>query len=54
MGSQPPFVFLMIVGIPLTRQERQPAPTAGVHNSGWVRDPGDLLYERAELIQTLE
>ena len=33
---------------------KQPDPKPGVHNSGWVRDPGDLLYEKPELINTLE
>lgn len=33
---------------------KQPDPKPGVHNSGWVRDPGDLLYEDPELIVLLE
>lgn len=33
---------------------KQPNPKPGVHNSGWVRDPGDLLYEDPELITLLE
>jgi hypothetical protein len=32
----------------------QPAPVPGEHNSGWVRDPGNLLFERPELIGVLE
>ena len=32
----------------------QPEPKPGVHNSGWVRDPGDLLFDKPELINTLE
>ncbi|MGQ8334942.1 hypothetical protein ACUNWD_00205 [Sunxiuqinia sp. A32] len=32
----------------------QPDPKPGVHNSGWVRDPGDLLYEDSTLVATLE
>lgn len=32
---------------------KQPAPKPGVHNSGWVRDPGDLLFRKPELINTL-
>jgi hypothetical protein len=32
----------------------QPDPKPGVHNSGWVRDPGDLLHKQPELISTLE
>lgn len=33
---------------------KQPEPKPGIHNSGWVRDPGDLLFEKPELINTLE
>ncbi|MCW3804476.1 cellulase family glycosylhydrolase [Plebeiibacterium marinum] len=33
---------------------KQPEPKPGVHNSGWVRDPGDLLYEDSTLVDTLE
>ena len=33
---------------------KQPDPKPGVHNSGWLRDPGDLLHEEPMLIDTLE
>ncbi len=33
---------------------KQPDPQPGVHNSGWVRDPGDLLHEEPALINVLE
>lgn len=33
---------------------KQPDPKPGVHNSGWVRDPGDLLFTDPTLIKTLE
>ena len=33
---------------------KQPEPKPGVHNSGWVKDPGDLLFEKPELINVLE
>ncbi|HZK63850.1 MAG TPA: glycoside hydrolase family 2 TIM barrel-domain containing protein [Puia sp.] len=33
---------------------KQPAPKMGVHNSGWVRDPGKLLYDEPLLTDTLE
>ncbi|WP_321375995.1 cellulase family glycosylhydrolase [uncultured Draconibacterium sp.] len=33
---------------------KQPEPKPGVHNSGWVRDPGDLLYEDDNLVNLLE
>lgn len=32
----------------------QPAPKAGVHNSGWVRDPGTMLYTYPDTLKTLE
>ena len=32
----------------------QPAPKPGVHNSGWLRDPGKLLYEDPTLMKVLE
>lgn len=34
---------------------KQPEPKPGVHNSGWVRDPGDLLFEDTTMVsKTLE
>jgi hypothetical protein len=33
---------------------KQPDPKPGVHNSGWVRDPGDLIHSDTTLITTLE
>lgn len=33
---------------------KQPDPKPGVHNSGWVRDPGDLLNQDPKLINVLE
>jgi len=32
----------------------QPAPKPGIHNSGWLRDPGKLLYDDPALIKVLE
>jgi hypothetical protein len=32
----------------------QPPPRTGVHNSGWLRDPGRLWYEEPMLADTLE
>ncbi len=32
----------------------QPAPKPGIHNSGWLRDPGKLLYDDSHLIIVLE
>ena len=33
---------------------KQPDPKPGVHNSGWVRDPGDLLFSDSTLVAELE
>jgi len=33
---------------------KQPDPKPGVHNSGWVRDPGDLLHRDSALMVVLE
>lgn len=33
---------------------KQPDPKTGVHNSGWVRDPGDLLFSSDSLLPVLE
>lgn len=33
---------------------KQPEPEPGIHNSGWVRDPGDLLFQNPTLMDTLE
>ncbi|MDR3229038.1 MAG: family 78 glycoside hydrolase catalytic domain [Puniceicoccales bacterium] len=33
---------------------KQPEPIPGAHNSRWLRDPGNLLFRRPELITTLE
>ena len=32
----------------------QPAPKPGIHNSGWVRDPGTMLYRYPDTIKTLK
>lgn len=33
---------------------KQPDPKTGVHNSGWVRDPGTMLYRYPDTMQTLK
>jgi hypothetical protein len=33
---------------------KQPAPKTGIHNSGWVRDPGTMLYNHPDTMKTLE
>lgn len=32
----------------------QPQPKPGIHNSGWLRDPGKLFYEDSTLVHVLE
>ena len=39
---------------PTYQAGKQPDPKPGVHNSGWVRDPGDLLFSDSTLIHVLE
>jgi hypothetical protein len=33
---------------------KQPDPKPGIHNSGWIRDPGDLLFESDSILPVLE
>jgi hypothetical protein len=33
---------------------KQPAPKTGIHNSGWIRDPGTLYHTKPALSDTLE
>ncbi|MBM3176926.1 MAG: cellulase family glycosylhydrolase [Bacteroidetes bacterium] len=33
---------------------KQPEPKPGIHNSGWLRDPGDVLFRDSLLFGTLE
>jgi len=53
-GIKTVFVFFDDCWNPTYAAERQPDPKPGVHNSGWVRDPGDLLFQDSTLIQVLE
>jgi len=53
-GIKTIFVFFDDCWNPTYTAGRQPEPKPGVHNSGWVRDPGELLYTDTTLIKTLE
>jgi hypothetical protein len=53
-GIKTIFVFFDDCWNPKYHAGKQPEPKPGVHNSGWVRDPGDLLYENKTLVDTLE
>lgn len=48
------FVFFDDCWNPTYSAGEQPDPKPGVHNSGWVRDPGDLLSTWPDLIHVLE
>lgn len=48
------FVFFDDCWNPTYSAGKQPEQKPGVHNSGWVRDPGDLLFTSPELIHVLE
>lgn len=48
------FVFFDDCWNPTYEVGKQPEPKPGVHNSGWVRDPGDLLYTSNNLTPVLE
>ena len=48
------FVFFDDCWNPSYSAGKQPDPRPGIHNSGWVRDPGDLLFESENLFPILE
>ncbi|MCL4483374.1 MAG: 1,4-beta-xylanase [Bacteroidetes bacterium] len=53
-GIKTIFVFFDDCWNPIYHAGKQPDPRTGVHNSGWVRDPGELLYQDPKLINELE
>lgn len=53
-GIKTVFVFFDDCWNPTYKAGKQPDPKPGVHNSGWVRDPGDLLYSDPGLMKVLE
>lgn len=48
------FVFFDDCWNPTYQTGKQPEPKVGIHNSGWIRDPGDLIHQDSTLINTLE
>lgn len=48
------FVFFDDCWNPTYTQGKQPDPKPGVHNSGWIRDPGDLYHTDSTLVVKLE
>jgi hypothetical protein len=53
-GIKTIFVFFDDCWNPTYKSGKQPDPKPGVHNSGWVRDPGELFYSDPKLITILE
>ncbi len=53
-GIKTVFVFFDDCWNPTYAAGKQPDPKPGVHNSGWVRDPGDLLLQDSTLMPLLE
>lgn len=53
-GIRTIFVFFDDCWNPDYQAGPQPAPRPGIHNSGWVRDPGDLIFSEPGLMDTLE
>jgi hypothetical protein len=53
-GIKTIFVFFDDCWNPTYKAGKQPEPKIGVHNSGWVRDPGDLIFQDAALVKVLE
>lgn len=48
------FVFFDDCWNPVYKTGKQPDPKPGIHNSGWIRDPGDLIHQDSTLITILE
>jgi hypothetical protein len=48
------FVFMDDCWNPAYTAGKQPDPKPGIHNSGWVRDPGDLIHQDSTLVDRLE
>lgn len=48
------FVFFDDCWNPRYQTGKQPDPKPGIHNSGWLRDPGDVIQEDSALVATLE
>lgn len=48
------FVFFDDCWVPTYKEGSQPEPKTGTHNSGWLQDPGELLHDQPELMETLE
>ncbi|GHT55323.1 hypothetical protein AGMMS49982_21130 [Bacteroidia bacterium] len=48
------FVIFDDVWLPTYQAGKQPEPTPGAHNTRWLQDPGNLIYEDSTLVVELE
>ncbi len=53
-GIKTMFVFFDDCWKPVYNAGKQPDPVPETHNSGWVQDPGSLIYQDSTLENTLE
>ena len=53
-GIKTMFVFFDDCWNPLYKAGKQPDPVPEVHNSGWLQDPGKLLYDDPNMMNVLE
>lgn len=53
-GIQTMFVFFDDCWNATYQVGKQPDPKPGIHNSGWIRDPGDLIFHDPDLQDTLK
>jgi len=53
-GIKTIFVFFDDCWNPTYHAGKQPEPKVGIHNSGWIRDPGQLLYDSPAIANLLE
>lgn len=53
-GIRTIFVFFDDCWNDTARVGSQPSPKPGVHNSGWLRDPGTMIYTNPDTVKVLE
>lgn len=53
-GIKTVFVFFDDVWNPVYAAGKQPEPKTGTHNSGWIQDPGKILYDSPAVKTLLE
>jgi hypothetical protein len=53
-GIKTIFVFLDDCWDAEYKAGKQPAPEQGIHNSGWIRDPGNLVFQDPSIVDTLK